>query len=531
MRARLAVVVACAALPALVFLGIWVEMQRRAALGEAQEWTRRAAEVTAERHYDFYREVRATLEMLAISPAVRNGDAADCRALLRDTQQRRAWLANAWVIDEAGRTVCATDSAAAVPPLDAATRAQMASSEFGMSDVVDAGSGPALLAAMRVTGGTIISHMVVESRLDVRHLEKYATLPEDRDAGVVIAMDRNGRALSFTGHHDEHVGKQVADHPVLQALLNTTEAVTGTVHDGIERVLNDAVVPEWGATVVVGIGSEAVLAATQRGLLTGIAIALLILFSMSALGWVSADRLIMRSVRVVRDAAIAMADGATGRRADVRRAPREIRELANAFNRMTERLERLALHDQLTGLPNRRYLNGRLADIDRAGKNVAVMLVDADNFKLINDQHGHAVGDAVLKTLAERMKTAVGNDGFCVRIGGDEFVVVLVTDDAAAVALKVVAVGEKIRAALATPIELDGEKLLNVMATVGVAVRDSKSTSIVELFANADRALYAAKAAGRNRVVVFDGEQAETPSPSRPTSRPEARGASRTAAA
>jgi diguanylate cyclase (GGDEF)-like protein len=528
LRTRLAIVVACAALPAVLFLAVWTEMQRRAAFAEARAWTERMAEVTAERHADFYHAVRATLEMLAISPAVRSGDVAGCSTLLRDTQRRRPWLAYAWVVDDAGTTVCATDATVAVPALDAATRAQMASSEFGMSDIVTHGSEPVLLAAMRVDGGTIISHMIVESRLDIRHLEGYATLPEGRDAGLVIAMDRNGRALSFTGHHDEHVGKQVSDHPVIQALLNTTDAVTGTVHDGIERILSSAVVPEWGATVVVGIGTETVLATTRRGLATGVAISLAILLAMSALGWISADRLIMRSVRVVRDAAVAMADGAMGRRAEVGGAPREIRELAQAFNHMTERLERLALHDQLTGLPNRRFLNGRLAEIERAGLPAGVMVLDTDRFKQINDRYGHAFGDEVLKELAARLVATVGDEAFCARVGGDEFVIVVTALEAAALPLKLAALGERIRAALEPPIEHDGEALA-IAGSIGAAVRDASVANFIQLFHHADRALYAAKAAGRNRMVVFDGTQPDT-APEQDTFR-SPRTASRTAAA
>lgn len=511
---RLALVVACAALPALLFIGIWVEKQRHVAYEEARAWTQRMADATAEHHADFYQAVRSTLEMLAISPAVRHADPAGCTELLAEVQHRRAWLANAWVVDEAGGIICATDAAIPAPALDADTRSQLAVGEFALSDIQNGDTDPLLLAAMDVPsgGGTARIHMVVESRLYLGHLANYAMLPEQRDAGAVIALDRNGRALSVVdedGVNRQHVGKSFANHPLVQRLLATGESLIGNVHDDVDRIFSTATVPGWGARIIVGIGHDTVLATSQRSLTYGAAIALLILLSTSALGWFSADRLIMRSVRVVRDAAVAMADGAMGRRAEVGRAPREVRDLASAFNRMTERLETLALHDQLTGLPNRRYLAAQLMDVERAGVPLAVMVLDADDFKQINDRHGHAVGDFVLKELSERLTAAIGEDGFCARVGGDEFVIVVTGAEPGTLPLHLLAVAERVRAALTAPIEHDGN-VLRITGSIGGAVRDEGVSDLIELFHNADRALYAAKAAGRNCFVVFDGSQPDT---------------------
>ncbi len=506
---RLALVVACATLPALFFIGVWVEGQRHAALDEARAWTQGMAEVTAERHADFFQSVRSTLEMLAISPAVRLSDAVRCTELLQETQRRRTWMANAWVVDETGRVVCSTDGSVVAPALDAETRTRMAQSEFGMSDIQNGDTEPMLLAAMEISTISGVRNMIVESRLHVGHLEAYAALPEARDADLVVAVDRKGRALSYSDNHREQVGKQVGTHPVLQAVLAGGETTIGAVHDGIDRIFSAATVPGWGARIVVGIGKDTVFAASQRSLAIGVAWAFLVLLMTSALGWLSADRLIMRYVRVVRDAAVAMADGAMGRRADVGGAPREIRELATAFNRMTERLEKLALHDQLTGLPNRRYLGARLMDLERAATPLAVMVLDADDFKLINDWHGHAVGDVVLRTLAERLEMAIADEGFCARVGGDEFVIVVTAADANALPLRLIAVAERVRTILEAPIDHEG-RALTITGSIGGALRDDGVTDLIELFHNADRALYAAKAAGRNCFVVFDGTQPDT---------------------
>ncbi|HVY18534.1 MAG TPA: diguanylate cyclase [Bauldia sp.] len=512
LAARLALVVACAALPALLFLGVWVETQRRAAYAEAQEWTQRMAVATAERHADFYQAVRSTLEMLAISPAIRHADGDRCSELLQETQRRRPWMANAWVVDDAGRVVCSTDGSLTAPALDSTTRAEMAAREFGLSDIQNGDADPLLLAAMNVqtvNGSNARIHMIVESRLHIGHLAAYAELAEQRDGGLVIALDRKGRALSYSGDHKEHIGKPVGSHPTIQALLANGAPLIGAVHDGIDRIFAAATVPGWGATVVVGIAHDTVLATSRQSLAMGVAVAFLILLATATLAWFSADRLIMRSVRVVRDAAVAMADGAMGRRADVGSAPREIRQLATAFNRMTERLEKLALHDQLTGLPNRRYLSGRLAELERAKTPVAVLVMDTDDFKQINDRHGHAVGDVVLQTLGNRVQAAIGDDGFCARIGGDEFAIVVPGVEQAALPLHLLAVAERVRAIFGEPVAHEALSL-SVTGSIGGAVRDSTVADLIQLFHNADRALYAAKAAGRNCLVIFDGTQPDT---------------------
>jgi diguanylate cyclase (GGDEF)-like protein len=186
--------------------------------------------------------------------------------------------------------------------------------------------------------------------------------------------------------------------------------------------------------------------------------------------------------------------------------PREVRELADAFNRMTERLEHLALHDQLTGLPNRRYLDAFLGDLRRTRVPYAVMVLDVDGFKPINDHHGHAVGDSILSALAERMRKTVSADGFCARVGGDEFVIVVTGHAHAVLPLRVIVLGERIRESAAVPVSLDG-KTLSVTSSIGIALGDNPAGDPTEMFRNADRALYAAKASGRNRLVVFDGTQ------------------------
>jgi diguanylate cyclase (GGDEF)-like protein len=171
------------------------------------------------------------------------------------------------------------------------------------------------------------------------------------------------------------------------------------------------------------------------------------------------------------------------------------RVLKGAF----DRIEQLAQHDELTGVYNRRYLMEALARersrAERLGAPFSICLLDIDHFKAINDTHGHAAGDAVLRHLPD--VAAAGLRGFDVfgRLGGEEFLIVLPGTDLAGALV----VAERVRAAVETAgfpgLPAGGR----VSVTLGVAQR-GRGEEISALLDRADRALYAGKAAGRNRV-------------------------------
>jgi diguanylate cyclase (GGDEF)-like protein/PAS domain S-box-containing protein len=168
--------------------------------------------------------------------------------------------------------------------------------------------------------------------------------------------------------------------------------------------------------------------------------------------------------------------------------------------RIQARLRYLADHDPLTGLLNRRRfeeeLVDRLAEAARYGTRGAVLLLDIDNFKLINDGHGHHAGDAVIRSIAERLGEELRDTDLLARLGGDELAVILPhagEDQARQVAEKLLEAVSDHRAAF------KGEGL-QVTASIGVAVVSSFGTQTAEeLMVQADTAVYSAKAAGRNR--------------------------------
>jgi diguanylate cyclase (GGDEF)-like protein/PAS domain S-box-containing protein len=172
-------------------------------------------------------------------------------------------------------------------------------------------------------------------------------------------------------------------------------------------------------------------------------------------------------------------------------------------------IHRLGFYDVLTGLPNRRLLMERLdALVGQANTGRAlgaVLYLDLDNFKTINDARGHATGDALLRESAARLAQAVRKRDTVARLGGDEFVVLLDglgTDPAAAIR-NALAVGEKIRAVLAQPVEIDGQAY-HTSASVGVALPLQPGTTAQDLLREADTAMYCAKAGGRNGVALFE---------------------------
>ena len=173
------------------------------------------------------------------------------------------------------------------------------------------------------------------------------------------------------------------------------------------------------------------------------------------------------------------------------------------------RIDFLAHHDLLTGLPNRALLNDRLdfvvATARRRGKHAAVLFIDLDNFKVINDSLGHDAGDALLKIIAERIPRVLRSVDVVSRHGGDEFLVVLPDLDSGDGA---VPVAEKLLAAITEPLEVEGQGI-SVSPSIGISVFPRDGRNPRELIKNADAAMYLAKERGRNNYQFFDESLSE----------------------
>ena len=170
-----------------------------------------------------------------------------------------------------------------------------------------------------------------------------------------------------------------------------------------------------------------------------------------------------------------------------------------------ELLRRLAHTDSLTGLTNRFMLRERLTELLRDKQPLALMAIDLDRFKAINDQHGHSTGDEILKLVAHRVQNQLSDGAIIARLGGDEFAVVLTSpadlDNASGIANGLVDL-------LAQPFAVQ-ERALSIGGSIGLAFCHHGELSLDELMVQADISLYAAKESGRNKHVAFSAELGE----------------------
>lgn len=175
------------------------------------------------------------------------------------------------------------------------------------------------------------------------------------------------------------------------------------------------------------------------------------------------------------------------------------------LSRATEKLRELAEHDDLTGLFNMRSMYAKIdRELKRArryGRRVAVVMMDLDHFKSVNDEFDHLFGSFVLKEIGQLVAKQMRETDFAARYGGDEFLMVLSeTDEKGATSF-----GERLRASVEKHVSYDGRNRFSRTASLGVAVtREGEELEAKELVRRADQALYKAKETGRNRVVLYE---------------------------
>jgi len=208
---------------------------------------------------------------------------------------------------------------------------------------------------------------------------------------------------------------------------------------------------------------------------------------------------------------------------------REVDELASAFNRMaselddaeravrryqsqleqrvterTQQLQHLAEHDPLTNLPNRRqlfqYLSERIADAKLTGERIAVLFLDLDNFKTVNDSLGHEFGDRVLTEIGDRLRLLAGDGGFIARLGGDEFTLVFPFSGPIG---EIESRADQLVSRFQRPLQVDRREIA-VGVSCGAAVYPDHGADAASLLRAADAALFRAKELGRNRICIYD---------------------------
>jgi len=171
---------------------------------------------------------------------------------------------------------------------------------------------------------------------------------------------------------------------------------------------------------------------------------------------------------------------------------------------MEEQLKRSAHYDSLTDLPNRvsfgDHTKYAISQAERHNTKLAIMYIDLDKFKPVNDTHGHGVGDLLLKAVAKRIQDCLRKSDTAGRIGGDEFIVLLPKIDTQQDTLNV---AEKIRFSLDQPFELPGYPNIHISSSIGIAIYPEHGSDEIQLSKNADTAMYFAKKSGRNLTKIF----------------------------
>jgi len=184
--------------------------------------------------------------------------------------------------------------------------------------------------------------------------------------------------------------------------------------------------------------------------------------------------------------------------------------MANGYdllNEMTSRKQKhlfgLAHFDQLTGLPNRTLLLDRLHQAisvsNRASRAISLLFIDLDGFKPVNDTYGHAIGDRLLKEVADRLLTCLREGDTAARLGGDEFVVILLESDLE----RAITVAHRILGTLRVPYEFGKKTISSISGSIGIAEYPVHADELDALLTAADSAMYMAKKAGKDQFAVF----------------------------
>lgn len=206
-----------------------------------------------------------------------------------------------------------------------------------------------------------------------------------------------------------------------------------------------------------------------------------------------------------RRAAQALLDANTRLEQRVEERTRELREQVAVRERIEQQLQHQVMHDALTGLPNRRYLREQLERLmARARRSpdhrFAVLYLDVDRFKVVNDSLGHLVGDKVLREVARRLSTCIREPDVVARLSGDEFAILLEDVPVSEIPLRV---AQRVIEALSEPMQIGDVELIS-SASIGIALSDTRYTIADDLLRDADVAMYRAKTRGRHRYELFD---------------------------
>ena len=552
LRTRLVLLVLLAMLPLAVFLLADLVVDQGSDLEAARSRAVELAQLGAEQQDSLLQEARTVLAVLSRVPQVAASEPGSCHALMRQLVDDHPRMASLLVTDDAGRITCS--SLTADPKLNIGDRryAQQllrpGAQGYELSDLVIslATNRPALFVGLALPPrpGTEKPSGITAAGLNLDWLAgmtaKLARDGSGRDgSGTASVLDtRDGAVLARSSGNAAAPSPAAPDHPALKAYrIAPGQAGTadGIGPDGVERIYGYAPLPgtDGRAILAVGFARQQVLAYATYRILRTLALTLAAVLAAVACTLLAAWRMLVHPAEAIMQMASRLSAGDLAARGALpdQTAP-ELRLLADTLNSMAAsvattqgkladsegRFRQLAGTDGLTGLANRRLFDevyereGRR--MARAGAPLSILLLDVDCFKAYNDRYGHLAGDDCLRTVAAVVNDAVCRPGDLVaRFGGEEFVVLLPGTEITGAA----DVAERIRSMIADlGLEHAGNVASHGVVTVSIGFAAvtpgpapdmeakagsgpaSLAADMAGVLAEADRALYVAKCAGRN---------------------------------
>lgn len=542
-RTQLLLLVLTTSVPLCCLLAAGLYMDMQSSVAHTKSALRMLAKSMVSNTGSTLAAARGSLERLAERPLVKLVDRERCDPALKDFLTMNPAYANVAYVGLDGQVACSA------VPMAGGRNSDVRSTPWFKVFAVEKRALVGMPHKGLITGKWVSvvaapiydeAHEVVGAiylPLDLSVLDPHipdSELPADSRYGFLAS---NG-TLIWRNRDPENV---IGTKPDAQAARRMLEVRDGEFEsigvDGMARYFSVQVMPDSGWVAYVGVPVTTVYAAAkQRALMSALA-ALGALIALTLLA-VTMARRIIHPIAQLEHAALQVHAGDFSARVSGE-GPREIVRVAQAFNAMAAQIESstrrlaaeveerraveaqvrdMAFRDALTQLPNRRLLHDRLTQAMAASKRsacyCALLFLDLDRFKPLNDQHGHAAGDLLLMEAAARLQACVRAVDTVARIGGDEFVVMIseLDPDRAISQVKAAAIAEKIRQALAQPYRLllqrellpDTELEHRCSVSIGVALFRAHELAEEDILKAADVAMYQAKALGGDQACFHE---------------------------
>jgi diguanylate cyclase (GGDEF)-like protein len=487
----------------------------------------------AEHSAEAQREVIASVQAVLKSAAYIHASAAKlgggCAIMRASLQVDLPWIRTLSAVGRDGKVLCST--LPALVDMDLSDRSYfkkaLETHDFVLSDYLFSRGTkqPSIVAAYPVSAVEAGEETVMVAAINLDWMSRIMSNLGGRPGVSAILVDSEGTVLATSSDQASMIGHPMENRSLLSAVAaeetasqGKTGSISLTARDGTKHAVSYARVGNTGSRLVVSIDEAKIAAEANREIRTAyLQLAFVCLFVLLG-ALVAAERIIIQPITMMATIAQRFGRGDWSARAARIGLPAEFLPLARAFNAMAAKLgererELIATNDRLTviasidmlsGLANRRGFQSRLdfewLKAQQDGREVALLMIDVDHFKLFNDTYGHPEGDACLARLGETLASiAHGTMGFAARYGGEEFCLLL-PNLSSEQALRV---GETVRAAvahLAMPHTTSPHRQITVSVGVACATPD-ETQQPSDLTEAADAALYAAKHRGRNAVV------------------------------